>query len=136
MRIERAGELAVVRMGAGRANAMGPAMLAGLVDLVNEVERSDAKAVVLTGDGRSFSAGLALPDLIELQRAQARTFIDAFSHAMTRVFTLARPVVAAIDGHAYAGGFVLACLCDVRFVDYGPSLIVIYEVQLGHIMTS
>lgn len=131
MRIERDGEIAIVRMEAGKANSMSPEMLPRLVALCDEVERSDARAIVLTGDGRSFSAGLALPALIDLDRATMRGFMDVFADAMTRVFRIGLPVVAAIDGHAIAGGCVLASQCDVRIAADASLKIGLNEVQLG-----
>jgi enoyl-CoA hydratase len=131
MRIERDGELAIVRMEAGKANSMSRDMLARLLELAIELDAGDARGVVLTGDGRSFCAGLALTTLIDLDRASMRGFIDGFSDAMTRWFRLGVPVVAAIDGHAIAGGCVLACQCDVRIAADGPARIGINEVQLG-----
>jgi enoyl-CoA hydratase/carnithine racemase len=131
MRIERDGELAIIRMEAGKANSMSREMLAKLVDLFDELERTDARAAVLTGDGRSFSAGLALPRLIDLDRAEMRDFIDRFADAMARVFRVALPVVAALDGHAIAGGCVLACQCDVRIAADANLRIGLNEVQLG-----
>ncbi|MBC8069987.1 MAG: enoyl-CoA hydratase/isomerase family protein [Deltaproteobacteria bacterium] len=131
MRIERDGELALVRMEAGKANSMNREMLAKLLELFRELEDSDARGVVITGDGRSFCAGLALTTLIDLDRGSMRGFIDAFSETMTRLFRLGLPVVAAIDGHAIAGGCVLAAQCDVRIAAEGAARIGINEVQLG-----
>src|SRR5687767_8894181 len=114
MHIELEHELAVLHMHAGKANSMSPALVRRLSELCAEVEASDARALVITGDGRAFSAGLALPELIDLDRNVMRAFMDEFKHAMLRVFQLPMPVVAAIDGHAIAGGCVLASQCDVR----------------------
>jgi len=131
MRIERAGEIAIVRIEGGKANAMSRAMLDALDGLLVEVERSDARAVVLTGYDRYFSAGLALPELVDLDRAQMRAFIDRFGEVMLRIFALPLPTVAAVNGHAIAGGCVLALQCDVRFVAEGEVRIGLNEAQLG-----
>ena len=131
MRIERDGEVAILRMEAGKANAMTRTMLDVLSARWDEVCEGEARAIVLTGDGRAFSAGLALPELIDLDRAGMREAIDRFTSVMVRVFTTDRPVVAAIDGHAIAGGCVLACQCDARIAADVPSRIGLNEVQLG-----
>lgn len=131
MRIERDGELAILRMEAGKANAMTHAMLDGLAARLEEALSSDARAIVLTGDGKAFSAGLALTELIDLDRAAMREAIDRFTRVMVTLFTAERPIVAAIDGHAIAGGCVLACQCDVRLVADTPLRIGLNEVQLG-----
>jgi enoyl-CoA hydratase len=131
MHIERERELAILHMRAGKANAMSPALVRRLSELCAEVEAGDARALVITGDGRAFSAGLALPELINLDRAVMRGFMDEFKRAMLRVFALPMPVVAAIDGHAIAGGCVLASQCDVRIAADRPLKIGVNEVQLG-----
>lgn len=129
MQIERDGELAILRMQAGKANAMSPTTVRALTAACDQL--GDARALVITGDGRSFSAGLALPELIDLDRATMRAFMAEFKAAMLRVFTLPIPVVAAIDGHAIAGGCVLASQCDVRLAADRPLKIGTNEVQLG-----
>ncbi len=129
--VERRGEIAVVRMTGVRANAMSAALLDGLIAAMDEVEAGDAQAVVITGTGKVFSAGLALPELIDLERPAMRAFIDRFATAMARVLTCARPVVAAVNGHAIAGGCVLATQCDVRVMADGDGRIGLNEVQLG-----
>src|SRR5262245_57704476 len=104
MQIETHGDVAVLRMRGGKANAMTAELLGDLVRLVDEIEASEAGAAVLIGDGPHFSAGLALPALIDLDRASLREFIDVFAAAMLSVFRCQLPVIAAVNGHAVAGG--------------------------------
>lgn len=129
--IERAGEVAVIRLRGGRANAMSAGLLGALTRVVDQVTASDARAAVVTGDERAFSAGLALPDLIGLDRAGMSAFIDGFAVAMRRVLDCPMPVVAAVNGHAIAGGCVLALMCDARIAAAGGARIGLNEVQLG-----
>ena len=82
---------------------MSGTMLDGLIRAVDEVEASDAHAVVVIGQGRAFSAGLALPDLIDLERDAMRVFIDRFAVAMRRVLVCPLPTVAAVHGHSHGG---------------------------------
>jgi enoyl-CoA hydratase len=131
MRIERRGEVAIVFVEGGKANAMSPELLGRLAALVGEVEASDARAMVLTGYDRYFSAGLALPILIDLDRAAMRGFMDAFDRAMLRVYACPLPVVASVNGHAIAGGCVLAMQCDARLMADGDFKIGLSEAQLG-----
>lgn len=131
MHVERDRELAVLRMQAGKANAMNPALIRRLTELCDEIRASDARALVVTGDGRSFCAGLALPQLIDLDRPTMRAFMIEFEVAMLRLFTLPMPVIAAIEGHAIAGGCVLASQCDLRLAADRPMKIGVNEVQLG-----
>jgi enoyl-CoA hydratase len=131
MRVERQGAVAVLSMNAGKANAINPRFLDMLGGLLDELDSSPPGALLLTGDARSFSAGLDLPALIDLSTAELTDFIRRFSASMLRVFSLPWPVVAAVNGHAIAGGCVLALQADVRLMAAGQSRIGLNEVQLG-----
>lgn len=121
----------VIRLEGGKANAMDGALLDELERRIDELEGGPAGAGVITGYDRFFSAGLALPVLVELERAAMREFIERFARAMTRVLACEKPIVAAINGHAIAGGCVLALMCDWRIcVDEGAK-IGLNETQLG-----
>lgn len=132
--IARAGEdgsVAVLRLAAPKANAMSPAMLAALKAAVLEVIAGDASSLVITGSGRSFSAGLALTEIVDYDRGQLRDFMNGFTDVMLTVLTCPKPVVAAINGHAIAGGCVLALMCDYRLMTDAKALIGLKEVALG-----
>lgn len=123
--------VSVLRLEGGKANAMDVALLDTIERLIDDLERAPARAAVITGYERFFSAGLALPKLIDLDRPAMRTFIDRFSRAMIRVLACEKPLVAAINGHAIAGGCVLALMCDERICIDGAAKIGLNETQLG-----
>lgn len=130
MRIERDGEVAIVQLEAGRANAMNVQFLDRLAQLMDEA--ASAKAVVLTGQDKFFAAGLDLPSIVDLDRPTMRGFMARFDEALLKVFELPVPVVAAINGHAVAGGYVLALQADLRIaVDRDGVRIGLNEAQLG-----
>jgi enoyl-CoA hydratase len=124
--------VALLELAAGKANAMTAAVLDKIEALVDGFERSQAGAAVLTGYEKFFSAGLALPTLVDLDRTAMQKFIVRFSTVMTRVLACEKPIVAAINGHAIAGGCVLALECDWRIVVDEPGVrIGLNETQLG-----
>src|SRR5947208_17157872 len=129
MRLERDGQVAVLRMQSGKVNAIGPASLATLGELRGQL--GDARAAVITGEGNAFSAGLDLPSLIDLDRATMRQFMGRFDEFMLRLFELPIPLVAAVNGHAIAGGCVLALQADVRIGADRDVRIGLNETQLG-----
>jgi enoyl-CoA hydratase len=130
MRIERQGEVALLRLENGKANAISPQFADRLETMLSQL--GDARAAVITGQGSAFCAGLDLPSLVGLNRAQMRSFIFRFDNLMMRVFELPIPLVAAINGHAVAGGCVLALQADVRIaVDRDTARIGLNETQLG-----
>jgi enoyl-CoA hydratase len=130
MELERHDDVTVVRMRGGKGNAMDARLLSSLIALLREAESAGAKAIVVTGDKQFFSAGLALPSIYDLDRPAMRAFIDLFGEAMLQVLRCEVPVVAAVNGHAIAGGCVLALQCDVR-VAAAEGKIGLNEVQLG-----
>jgi enoyl-CoA hydratase len=131
MNIERTDGVALLRMTAGKANAIGAAWLERMDALLDELQADPPRALVMTGEGRAFSAGLDLPALIQTSPASLTAFIRDFSEVMLRVFTLSWPVVAAINGHAVAGGCVLALQADHRLMAAGEGRIGLNEAQLG-----
>jgi len=125
-------DVATLRIEGGKANAMTPELLDTIERTVDDFERSPARAAVLTGYDKYFSAGLALPALVDLDRPAMKAFIERFSRAMVRVFRCEKPIVAAINGHAIAGGCVLALMCDVRVIVADDTVrIGLNETQLG-----
>jgi enoyl-CoA hydratase len=131
MHVERQGAVAVLSMNAGKANAINPRFLDLLGALLDALQAAPPGALVLTGDARSFSAGLDLPALMDFTTADLTDFIRRFSASMLRVFSLPWPVVAAVNGHAIAGGCVLALQADIRLMASGQSRIGLNEVRLG-----
>src|SRR5438067_4875985 len=129
MRLERDGQVAVLRVQSGKVNAIGPASLATLGELLGQL--GDARAAVITGEGNAFSAGLDLPSLIDLDRATMRQFMGRFDGIMLRLFELPIPLVAAVNGHAIAGGCVLALQADLRIAADRDARIGLNETQLG-----
>src|SRR3989441_3210689 len=129
MRIERDGEVALIRLENGKANAIGPSFVDRVEPLLGPL--GDARAAVITGQGSTFSAGLDLPALVDLDRVRMRAFVLRFETVMMRVFELPIPLVAAVNGHAVAGGCVLALQADVRIGADREARIGLNETQLG-----
>ena len=131
MDVEMQDGVALLRMRAPKANAIGQAWLDRMDQLLADLEARAPAAMVLIGEGRAFSAGLNLPEIIELDRAGLQRFILTFSRTMLRVASLPWPVVAAVNGHAIAGGCVLAMQADERIMAEGEGRIGLNEIQLG-----
>jgi enoyl-CoA hydratase len=130
-RVTRHGAIAEIRLECGKANALNPRSLDALARAFAEVARDGARGVVLTGYDRYFSAGLDLVSLYELDRAAMDGFVARFDRVMLEVFAFPRPVVAAINGHAVAGGCILALACDARLMLSDGGRIGLNEVRLG-----
>lgn len=110
-------DIAVLRMNHGPVNALDLELLTALPQVLDEV--ADARAVVLTGTGRSFSAGVDLKRIADGGAEYVAEFLPALSVAALALFEHRRPVVGAVNGHALAGGCVLAAACDLRLMSGG-----------------
>lgn len=114
--IEAAGAVRVLTLSSGRVNAMDVGLLKELTDTIGELQRSGAGALVVTGAGRAFSAGVELNRVAEGGAEYTDRLVPALSEAFEAVFCYPGPTVAAINGAAIAGGCVLACACDRRLI--------------------
>ncbi len=107
--------VAVLAMTKPPVNAIDIELIEVLGDALAEVEGSPkAEALVLTGSGNSFSAGLDLKVVPTYDSEQQRRMIGSINRSIARLYSLSMPVVAAVNGHAIAGGLVLALACDYR----------------------
>ncbi|OLF12778.1 enoyl-CoA hydratase [Actinophytocola xinjiangensis] len=109
--------VAVLTLDHGPVNALDLELLTALPAALAEV--ADARAVVLTGRGRAFSAGVDLTRIVDGGRAYVEEFLPALSDAALALFVHERPVVTAVNGHALAGGCVLAAAGDLRLMSGG-----------------
>jgi len=123
--------IAMLTMQHGKANTLDIEFCDALAQHLSDLARGDAKAVVLTGQGGMFSAG------VDLKRASAggadylRKFLPSLHRLYDAAFNLPKPVIAAINGHAIAGGAVLAACADRRIMARGKSRIGTTELQVG-----
>jgi enoyl-CoA hydratase len=131
-RVEHEGNVAVVTLAHPPANAMDAASLnelAGVFDrLADDV---GVTAIVLTGEGRSFSAGLDLKAIQHSEPGHQEELIEALNRAFLAVYSCPRLVVGAVNGHAIAGGLVLALCCDIRLVADVDVKFGLAEVRVG-----
>ncbi|MEU4798471.1 enoyl-CoA hydratase/isomerase family protein [Streptomyces sp. NPDC023327] len=109
--------IALLTLDHGPVNALDEELLTRLPEALEDV--ADARAVVLTGRGRSFSAGVDLKRVIDGGAEYAEAFLPALHRATLALFDHPRPVVAAVNGHALAGGCVLVAACDLRLMSDG-----------------
>jgi enoyl-CoA hydratase len=112
--IEHDGDVAVVRIDRPPANAMSPELLDAAAAALDELERDEPGAVVLTGRPGFFSAGADLKLVPTLDAAGQRRMVEGINRMASGFYGLMRPVVSAVNGHAIAGGMVLALTGDHR----------------------
>ena len=115
--VEQRAEVALVRLSHGKVNVLDLELVRAIAATMREVP-GDA-AVVITGDGPTFSAGVDLQRIVDGGPSYVREFLPAMSAAFMAIFDHPGPVVAAVNGHAIAGGCVIAAACDLRLMSKG-----------------
>ena len=123
--------IAILRMANGKANAMSLEFCELLSVRFEELATSSAHAIVITGTGKIFSAGVDLVRLLDGGPAYIGKFLPALCRMFLSVFSCPKPVVAAINGHAIAGGCVLACAADRRLMAQDGGRIGVTELLVG-----
>lgn len=123
--------IAVVAISHGKANALDIELCEGLAKCFTKLRAAAARAVVVTGQGRMFSAGVDLRRLSSGGPDYIRQFLPVLHRLYNAVFFHPRPVVAAVNGHAIAGGCVLACAADRRVMARAGGRIGVTELLVG-----
>ena len=100
-------------------------------DIVEDLFANDtARAVIITGSGKAFIAGADIAALRSFTAAQGREFTLYGQRIMHRLEELPKPVIGAINGYAFGGGFELALACDIRIASSRAKM-GLPEVKLG-----
>ena len=126
------GESAVtLQMSYGKVNAMDIEFCQAIHAELSKLGQDDqCKAVVIRGSGKVFSAGIDLKRWLVEPADYVAPFIDELERLFQTVFCFDKPVVAAINGHAIAGGCMLAGACDFRVIER-QAKIGIPEMRVG-----
>ncbi len=127
------GPVRELRLARVPVNALNPALCNALRDAIDAAVTAGVHGLVLAGGPKVFSAGLDVPHLLSLgnDRAALQSAWESFFSAARALADCPIPVVAAIAGHAPAGGCVLSLCCDYRVMASGPFRIGLNETQVG-----
>ncbi|MEM7244767.1 MAG: enoyl-CoA hydratase/isomerase family protein [Acidobacteriota bacterium] len=131
MKLETHGQVNFLRLEHGKANAMDETFLGQLDEQLDKHQATDARGLVFGGTGKIFSAGLNLVEIIELDRDGMRQLMLHLQQSLLRLFALDQPVVAAVNGHAIAGGCLLALQADRLVAPDDGFKMGVSEVALG-----
>jgi enoyl-CoA hydratase/carnithine racemase len=122
-----------------KLNAIDMAMFDALAEIAGELERrDDVRAVVLSGEGRAFCAGIDLSALEALSEQTGRQSLELRSHGSANIYqycatawrSLAVPVIAALHGPVFGAGLQIALGADIRFCAVNTRLSVM-ELRWG-----
>ncbi len=127
-------DIKIVTLNNGKTNPLNREMLVRLKEIIEEVDNNPSpKGIVLTGSGRFFSSGFDLPIFINFKdKSEADTFFDMEEEVLLSLFSCSKPVVAALNGHAAAGGLIYSMAADYRIVKDHPKIkIGMSEIKIG-----
>jgi len=125
------GPIRELRLHRPPVNALSPDVIVALKDAIRSAPPAGARALVLSGAPGRFSGGLDVPLLLRLDRPAMAGLWRDFYALLGAIAASPIPIVAAIAGHAPAGGTVLALFCDYRIMAQGDYKIGLNEVQVG-----
>jgi enoyl-CoA hydratase len=121
----------VLRLSRPPVNALDIELVGRIAAAIEDALADGAPALVLTGRGGSFSAGIDVKLAPTYTDEQRRTAIRGINAMVAVVHGAPAPVVAAINGHALGGGLVLALACDMRVASRGEYKLALNEVAAG-----
>jgi enoyl-CoA hydratase len=123
--------VAVLSIRHGKANALDTELCQSLCGALDAAAAEGAAAVVLTGVGTVFSAGVDLKRVAAEREGYVAAFLPELRRAFTHLATFELPVVAAVNGHAIAGGFILSAAADWAVMAAGPGRAGVTELLVG-----
>jgi enoyl-CoA hydratase len=114
VKVESRGELTLVHLDRPPANALNPEVLGELEEVREQLAADPPGAVVISGRERFFSAGVDLKLVPTWSPDDQRAMVNGINDLVAGWYCFPRPVVAAVTGHAIAGGIVIALCADYR----------------------
>jgi methylglutaconyl-CoA hydratase len=114
--VEESGHLTTIKLNRpDKRNAINTQMIGELLGALDAIEKTHARVVILTGEGKAFCSGMDL-ELLQNIATQSPGENQEDSRRMAKMFrriwAYSKPLIAAVNGHALAGGCGIATLCD------------------------
>jgi enoyl-CoA hydratase len=132
IKLDDHGPVTILRLERGKGNALNFDFGVAFLDALDQLERKETtRAVVLTGKDNMFCAGVDLPAMVEGGSQYVRKYVPMMQNCFERLARFPKPVVAAVNGHAIAGGAILMFACDQRILAEGSARIGLTEVLVG-----
>jgi len=130
--VDRTDSIVALTLSRGKVNALNSAVLQELRKTLEELEGDPAAgAIVLTGQGKFFSFGFDIPEFLTGTKEEFSDFLHLFTSFYSYLFLYPKPVITALNGHAIAGGCILALACDRNLMVTGKAKIALNEITFG-----
>lgn len=123
---------AIITINRPKVNALNDRLIAELTAAFQNAQSNDyINAVILTGEGSFFSFGFDVPEFMSYPKSSFESYVINYSRLIKEIFMFPKPVIAALNGHAIAGGCVLALACDYRVMVSDKAKIALNEMTFG-----
>jgi enoyl-CoA hydratase/carnithine racemase len=131
--VNRFDHCAIISLNMGVTNPISPIMLSSLNSILDQLKEDNRiHSIVLTStSAKFFSIGFEIPMLYDFDKEKMLEFYRMFNSVCIKLFTFPKPTIAAIKGHAVAGGCILTLCCDYRHIAHGNTLMGLNEIVLG-----
>jgi Delta3-Delta2-enoyl-CoA isomerase len=124
--------IAEVRIERGKVNALDDSLVKELSACFAALaEDPDVRGSILTGTGNFFSFGFDIPKFLAYSKEEFTRYLNLFTALYRGLFSHPKPIIAALNGHAVAGGCMLATACDIRIMVDGKAKIGLNEITFG-----
>ena len=132
-KMENLDGVSVLRLTNGVTNPISLELIRDISKNLDKLkDDGETHSLVITGtNDKFFSIGFDLPNLYKQGKDEIRTFYRAYNRLCLDLYTFPKPTVAALTGHAIAGGCILALCCDYRVIASGKKLMGLNEIKLG-----
>jgi enoyl-CoA hydratase/carnithine racemase len=133
IQVEQKNQILIAKLNRGVTNAINLELVNKLSEIVKKTEQDiQVHGLVLSSaNEKFFSIGFDIPELFELDKKDFMIFYKAFNRLCLDLYTLPKPTIAAITGHAVAGGCIIALCCDYRYIAPGKTKMGLNEIKLG-----
>jgi enoyl-CoA hydratase/carnithine racemase len=131
--IEYKDNVGIIKLNHGTTNALNSELIRKLTEALHVIKNdSEVRSLVLSSANEKFFAiGLDIPELFNLTQEEFTKFYHSYNSMCMDLYSFPKPTIAAITGHAIAGGCILTLCCDYRLMAEGRKLMGLNEIKLG-----
>ena len=132
LKIKTAGGISTLTLVRGKVNSLNEEVIDELQEAFEKLEKdNEVKVAVICGEGNFFSFGFDIPGFMDHSKDKFRAYLSKFTKFYTYLFLYPKPVIAAVNGHAIAGGCMIASACDYKIMVQGKAKISLNEITFG-----